>query len=263
MADMVEEAPSENKAFPFENGMSPDEWVLKHLWIIRYWKKMLTSHGVAYPLEIEDLLQEALIGLWKANATYKPARGTFLTHARWRVSGEIRHYLRKGIPRPLYEWDKDVKRATKKWHKKHAEPPPDEYIASELGISVEAHRELRRDYDRWAHFASMSDREERGPHENITATSSITSKNSVEEAVEAAAMAEFRADILAAALEILKEADQNLIRRHIVERETQTAIAAELRVSQPTISRRISKALAQMRSFLLSKGIRSRFSLEA
>ena len=48
--------------------------------------------------DYDDLLQEARIGLWKAERDYNPAKGTkFSSYAITRMRGEILHYLRDHV----------------------------------------------------------------------------------------------------------------------------------------------------------------------
>jgi DNA-directed RNA polymerase specialized sigma subunit len=55
------------------------------LWAVREYRGMP---------DYDDVLQEARIGYWQAEQTWKPEKGKLSTHAKHRMWSRVKHYLR-------------------------------------------------------------------------------------------------------------------------------------------------------------------------
>ena len=91
-------------------------------------------------IQLEDLIQEGMLGLLDAINRYEPKPGaSFETYAKARIRGSIYDSLREEdvIPRHVRDKLTQIERATEDLRQSLGRPPEDLEIASHLGMSVD------------------------------------------------------------------------------------------------------------------------------
>lgn len=103
-------------------------------------------------VEVDDLSQAALLGLYKAIVNYDPDRGVpFEGYAYPRIRGAIIDELRSNdnLSRGKRSRMDQVERVIAEWMREHSERPSEEVIASKLGITVRALNQLLDEAKPW------------------------------------------------------------------------------------------------------------------
>ena len=91
-------------------------------------------------VQLDDLVQEGMMGLLDAINQYEPKPGaSFETYAKARIRGSIYDSLREDdvIPRHVRDRLTQIERASEELRQSLGRPPEDNEIASHLGLSIE------------------------------------------------------------------------------------------------------------------------------
>jgi RNA polymerase sigma-B factor len=114
--------------------------VTEHLGLVRGIARRLAVHGD----QVDDLVQEGMVGLLKAIRRYEPDRGVpFPAYARTVVEGEIRHHLRDRasclrVPEPVQELRARLRAIADEARAASGAEPPLAELAAHAGVSGEA-----------------------------------------------------------------------------------------------------------------------------
>jgi len=187
----------------------------------------------------EDMVQVAMMGLFMATQRYDAQTGPFRPFAVATISGELKKHLRNHgwsvrVPRRLQEQTIVVDRAISELHQSLGHSPTPHEVAAATGLSVdEVLAGLRASEARFGRELPPSDRI---PQEGTT-TVDLTDKL-----------------VVAAAVDHLDEADENLLRMRYVDELTQRDIGSKLDISQTQVHRRLTVLHDRLREFFDSTG---------
>ncbi len=202
------------------------------------------------PRHQEDLEQVAYLGLTKAAERFEPARGVqFLSYATPTIHGELKRYLRDHgwdvhVPRPLQERALRARQARDALAVELGRPPSTGEIAERLGEEPERVDEaLLVMTARSAHsLEALSEHAERAPS---VASQAVRPSGAEADGFERV----LEREALRSALATLSEDERYTIGLRYLEELTQDEIANRTGVSQMTVSRRLSRALARARRY--------------
>lgn len=122
-------------------------FVESHVDLVRYLALRLAARLPA-SVEVDDLVQDGVVGLLDAVEKFDPARGVrFRTYAESRVRGAILDGLRRRDwrPRSLRREMRELDEAVGRLSASAGGPAGEEEIAAEMGIDLDAYRALQRD----------------------------------------------------------------------------------------------------------------------
>jgi RNA polymerase sigma factor for flagellar operon FliA len=121
-----------------------DRLVLHYAPLVKYVAGRVGT-GLPAHVDIADLVQSGVFGLWDAIDRYEPERGLkFETYAMQRIRGAILDELRAQdwVPRSVRSRARDVERALERLESRLQRSASDAEVAAELGIAVAELREL-------------------------------------------------------------------------------------------------------------------------
>ena len=235
---MTENAKTEYELFSeYRDTHSPqvrDEIVEKYIYIAEILSRRFINKGVEY----DDIYQVASMGILYAIERFDPDRGVkFPTFATPTVLGEIRKYFRdKGsfvkIPRTLYEVFYKAERI-----RRANEEASHQEIARMLNLSVETVREAYSLGDA-AFIKSLEDEAYADGQMNLGHV--IGSEDDRFLMIE-------NKDFVQRCMDSLEEKERQFIRLRYYENKSQTAVAAELGMTQMQVSRFERKLLKELR----------------
>ncbi len=126
------------------NATLRDRLVLHYAPLVKYVAGRVGT-GLPAHVDIADLVQSGVFGLWDAIDRFEPERGLkFETYAMQRIRGAILDELRAQdwVPRSVRSRARDVERALERLESRLQRSPSDAEVAAELGITVAELREL-------------------------------------------------------------------------------------------------------------------------
>ncbi|WP_168207568.1 sigma-70 family RNA polymerase sigma factor [Microlunatus elymi] len=195
--------------------------------------------------DLDDLIQVARMGLMQAVHRYQPDNGAFLPFAVPTITGELKRHFRDHCwtvrpPRRLQELHSEVAAAWSELAQQQSATPSVADIAQWLGADRAEVLEAMRSNA----FSSASLDTTEGM---VGAADVIGAADPGFEEVEDT---EERRQLLGevqAACQRLSRQDRNLLRMRFEEGSSQSAIAAELGISQMSVSRRLRKITKNLR----------------
>jgi RNA polymerase sigma factor for flagellar operon FliA len=130
-------------------GDSPERrrFLEAHVDLVRYAALRIAARLPAF-VELDDLIHDGIVGLLDATERFDPSRAVrFRTYAEARVRGAILDGLRRGDwrPRSLRRGRREVDDAAGNLRAALGRPATEEEIAAELGLALDADRELLRE----------------------------------------------------------------------------------------------------------------------
>lgn len=131
------------------DGDSPERrlFLESHVDLVRYAALRIASRLPA-SVELEDLVNDGVVGLLDAAAKYDPSRGVrFRTYAEARVRGAILDALRQRDwrPRSVRRGRREMDEAVGRLAGASGRPAGEEEIASAMGLDLETYRSLLQD----------------------------------------------------------------------------------------------------------------------
>lgn len=201
----------------------------------------------------DDLLQVGVLGLIRAIERFDDEKGyAFSSFATPYIRGEIQHYLRdKGycvrIPRRFLELKNRSNRVTRKLRDQLNRQPTDREIAAELGVSLKEWQEVK--------LANAN----RDPISLDITTSDQENKSTLADYLpdhkyRSFQLAQEDKIRLQSALAQLEEGTRKALEFVFLQDLTQKETADVLGVSVITVSRRLKKGIAQMRTLVEPEG---------
>src|ERR671914_372598 len=121
-----------------------DRLVLHYAPLVKYVAGRVGT-GLPAHVDMADLVQSGVFGLWEAIDRYEPERGLkFETYAMQRIRGAILDELRAQdwVPRAVRSRARDVERALERLESRLQRSASDAEVAAELGITVAELREF-------------------------------------------------------------------------------------------------------------------------
>lgn len=197
-------------------------------------------------VELDDLVQIAMLGMLKAVERFDPARGIpFSSFASRTVNGEIKRYFRDRTwavrpPRSAQERHLDLRRARATLSSRLGRPPTVTELASELGISDD---DVLDAIEAGAAYQAASLDARRGDDDNGSLADRIPGGDSPNGRVELRVLVDQLLDTLPA-----REAE--ILRLRFYDELTQSEIADRLGISQMHVSRLMRRCLVDLRATL-------------
>ena len=198
-------------------------------------------------VELDDLVQIAMLGTLKAVERFDPARGIpFSSFASRTINGEIKRYFRDRTwavrpPRSAQERHLDLRRARAALSARLGRPPTVDELARELDISAD--QVLDALEAGAAYRATSLDARRAGDEENPSLAERLPGEDVPSHPVELRML-------VAQLLESLPEREATIMRLRFYEDLTQSEIAARLGISQMHVSRLMRRCLDQLREML-------------
>jgi RNA polymerase sigma-B factor len=198
-------------------------------------------------VELDDLVQIAMLGTLKAVERYEPERGIpFSSFASRTINGEIKRYFRDRTwavrpPRSAQERHLDLRRTSGALTTRLGRSPTLAELANELGISTEAVLEAQEAGA--AYRATSLDARRPGDEEGLTLGDRLPSEEA------ASRPAEVRV-LVGQLLDTLPEREAEILRLRFYDELTQTEIADRIGISQMHVSRLIRRCLLDLREAL-------------
>jgi RNA polymerase sigma factor for flagellar operon FliA len=208
--------------------------VLQYSPLVKYVAGRLRSR-LPDTVEFADLVSDGIIGLMEAIDRFEPERGlTFQTFAVPRIRGAMVDALRglDWVPRSVRDKVRDVETAQRVLEARLGRVPEDPEIAAELGISVQALRDLYAKVA-FTSVASMDDLE-------LADDLSAAATQEIED--------DQTKDVLLRVVGELPERDQVIIALYYFEGLTLAEIGRVLRVTESRVCQIHTKAVLQLRS---------------
>ena len=198
-------------------------------------------------VELDDLVQIAMLGTLKAVERFDPARGIpFSSFASRTVNGEIKRHFRDRTwavrpPRSAQERHLDLRRARAALASRLGRVPTIGEIADEMGISAD---EVLDALEAGAAYRATSlDARRPGDDDNTSLADHLTTGEATSRPVELRVLVD-------QLLDSLPERDAAILRLRFYEDLTQSEIAARLGISQMHVSRLMRRCLDELRTML-------------
>lgn len=198
-------------------------------------------------VELDDLVQIAMLGTLKAVERYEPERGIpFSSFASRTINGEIKRYFRDRTwavrpPRSAQERHLDLRRVSAALTTTLGRSPTLTELAEELGISTDAVLEAMEAGA--AYRATSLDARRPGDEEGLTLGDRLPSEEA------ASRPAEVRV-LVGQLLDTLPPREAEILRLRFYDELTQTEIADRIGISQMHVSRLIRRCLLDLREAL-------------
>ena len=198
-------------------------------------------------VELDDLVQIAMLGILKAVERFDPARGIpFSSFASRTINGEIKRYFRDRTwavrpPRSTQERHLDLRRATSALSTRLGRPPTVPELAAEVGISDD---EVLEALEAGAAYRATSlDARRPGDEEGTSLAERLPGAESPNQPVELRML-------VAQLLGTLPRREAEIVRLRFYDELTQSEIAERLGISQMHVSRLIRRCLLELRQAL-------------
>jgi RNA polymerase sigma-B factor len=198
-------------------------------------------------VELDDLVQIAMLGTLKAVERFEPERGIpFSSFASRTINGEIKRYFRDRTwavrpPRSAQERHLDLRRTSAAMTLRLGRAPKVAELAEELGISTEHVLEAMEAGA--AYRATSLDARRPGDEEGLTLGDRLPSEEA------ASRPAEVRV-LVGQLLDTLPDREAEILRLRFYDELTQTEIAERVGISQMHVSRLIRRCLLDLRAHL-------------
>jgi RNA polymerase sigma factor for flagellar operon FliA len=133
-----------------------EKWILDHLPLVRHVVQKVTAQ-LSHKTDLEDLISAGTLGLVKAARAFDATKeAEFKTYAYIRIRGAVIDELRgrSFVPAAVHNQIRHVQKAYRKLATERGQPPGDEDLAAEVGVSV---AQLYRTFEeaRRQHFLSI------------------------------------------------------------------------------------------------------------
>lgn len=198
-------------------------------------------------VELDDLVQIAMLGTLKAVERFEPERGIpFSSFASRTINGEIKRYFRDRTwavrpPRSAQERHLDLRRTSAAMTLRLGRAPKVAELAEELGITTENVLEAMEAGA--AYRATSLDARRPGDEEGLTLGDRLPSEEA------ASRPAEVRV-LVGQLLDTLPAREAEILRLRFYDELTQTEIAERVGISQMHVSRLIRRCLLDLRAHL-------------
>jgi RNA polymerase sigma-B factor len=198
-------------------------------------------------VDLDDLVQIAMLGTLKAVERFDPSRGIpFSSFASRTVNGEIKRYFRDRTwavrpPRSAQERHLDLRRATAALGSRLGRPPTVAELAEELDISVDEVLEAQEAGA--AYRATSLDARRPGDEDGASLAERLPGGEGASQPVELRML-------VGQLLQTLPKREAEILRLRFYDELTQSEIAERLGISQMHVSRLIRRCLLELRQTL-------------
>lgn len=221
--------------------------VMRYLYIVRTIALQMRN-VYAGSLQMEDIINEGVIAIMKSIDRYDPERDNkFETFVSRRIRGMIIDLVRKNdwMPRDFRKQVKSIEDARTALDRELGHPPSDEELAAYVGMDVRKYRKLQRMSVMMNVLSLDMITDDEGEHQSLQLSS-----GDLDSQPEKAFLKGESRQILAEAIESLKEKEKLVISLYYVEELNMGQIAQILKVSEPRISQIHSSAIRKLKAYM-------------
>ena len=221
--------------------------VMRYLYIVRTIALQMRN-VYAGSLQMEDIINEGVIAIMKSIDRYDPERDNkFETFVSRRIRGMIIDLVRKNdwMPRDFRKQVKVMEDVQTTLNRQLGRQPSDEETAQAMGMEIRKYRKLQRMSVMMKVLSLDMITEDDGEHQSIQ-----LSTNDVDSQPERAFLRGESRQILAEAVENLKDKEKMVISLYYVEELNMGQIAQVLNVSEPRVSQIHSSAIKKLKAYM-------------
>ena len=220
---------------------------LRHLYIVKT-IAMQMRNIYAGTLQMEDIINEGVIAIMKGIDRYDPERDNkFETFISRRIRGMIIDLVRKNdwMPRDFRKQVKAMEAAQNALSRSLGRPPSDEEVAGAMQMDIKKYRKFQRMSTMMNVLSLDMITDEEGEHQSMQLSSSDADSQP-----ERAFLEEESRQMLAEAINSLKEKEKLVVSLYYVEELNMGQIAQVLGVSEPRISQIHSSAIRKLKAYM-------------
>ena len=223
---------------------------LRYLYIVKTIALQMRN-VYAGTLQMEDIINEGVIAIMKGIDRYDPERDNkFETFISRRIRGMIIDLVRKNdwMPRDFRKQVKAIEDARSALERSQDHSPSDEEIADYMGMDIRKYRKLQRMSVMMNVLSLDMITDDEGEHQSLQ----LSSGDADSQPEKAYLKGESR-QILAEAINSLKEKERMVISLYYVEELNMGQIAQIMKVSEPRISQIHSSAIRKLKAYMGSE----------
>ncbi|NBH73006.1 FliA/WhiG family RNA polymerase sigma factor [Clostridiaceae bacterium] len=220
---------------------------LRHLYIVKTIAMQMRSI-YAGTLQMEDIINEGVIAIMKGIDRYDPERDNkFETFISRRIRGMIIDLVRKNdwMPRDFRKQVKAMEDARTVLERTLGHLPSDEETADYMGMDIRKYRKLQRMSVMMNVLSLDMITDDEGEHQSLQLSS-----GDLDSQPEKAFLKGESRQVLAEAIESLKEKEKLVVSLYYVEELNMGQIAQILKVSEPRISQIHSSAIRKLKAYM-------------
>ncbi len=221
--------------------------VLRYLYIVKTIANQMRNVYTG-SLQMEDIINEGVIAIMKGLDRYDPERDNkFETFISRRIRGMIIDLVRKNdwMPRDFRKQVKAMEEQQAALGRKLGRLPSDEEVASAMGMDIRKYRKLQRMSVMMNVLSLDMITDDEGEHQSLQLSS-----GDVESQPERAFLKVESRQVLAEAINSLKEKEKMVVSLYYVEELNMGQIAQILGVSEPRISQIHSSAIRKLKTYM-------------
>lgn len=221
--------------------------VLRYLYIVKTIANQMRNVYTG-SLQMEDIINEGVIAIMKGLDRYDPERDNkFETFISRRIRGMIIDLVRKNdwMPRDFRKQVKAMEEQQAALGRKLGRLPSDEEVASAMGMDIRKYRKLQRMSVMMNVLSLDMITDDEGEHQSLQLSS-----GDVESQPERAFLKVESRQVLAEAINSLKEKEKMVVSLYYVEELNMGQIAQILKVSEPRISQIHSSAIRKLKAYM-------------
>lgn len=221
--------------------------VLRYLYIVKTIANQMRNVYTG-SLQMEDIINEGVIAIMKGLDRYDPERDNkFETFISRRIRGMIIDLVRKNdwMPRDFRKQVKAMEEQQTALGRKLGRLPSDEEVASAMGMDIRKYRKLQRMSVMMNVLSLDMITDDEGEHQSLQLSS-----GDVESQPERAFLKVESRQVLAEAINSLKEKEKMVVSLYYVEELNMGQIAQILGVSEPRISQIHSSAIRKLKAYM-------------
>ena len=221
--------------------------VLRYLYIVKTIASQMRNIYVG-TLQMEDIVNEGVIAIMKGIDRYDPERDNkFETFISRRIRGMIIDLVRKNdwMPRDFRKQVKTIEDAQIALGRSLGRPPADEEVAESMGMDIRKYRKLQRMSTMMNVLSLDMITDDEGEHQSLQ----LSNRDADSQPEKAFLKVESR-QVLAEAVNSLKEKEKMVLSLYYVEELNMGQIARILNVSEPRISQIHSSAIRKLKAYM-------------
>ncbi len=221
--------------------------VLRYLYIVKTIANQMRNVYTG-SLQMEDIINEGVIAIMKGLDRYDPERDNkFETFISRRIRGMIIDLVRKNdwMPRDFRKQVKAMEEQQAVLGRKLGRLPSDEEVATAMGMDIRKYRKLQRMSVMMNVLSLDMITDDEGEHQSLQLSS-----GDVESQPERAFLKVESRQVLAEAINSLKEKEKMVVSLYYVEELNMGQIAQILGVSEPRISQIHSSAIRKLKAYM-------------
>ena len=221
--------------------------MLRYLYIVKTIANQMRNVYTG-SLQMEDIINEGVIAIMKGLDRYDPERDNkFETFISRRIRGMIIDLVRKNdwMPRDFRKQVKAMEEQQAVLGRKLGRLPSDEEVASAMGMDIRKYRKLQRMSVMMNVLSLDMITDDEGEHQSLQLSS-----GDVESQPERAFLKVESRQVLAEAINSLKEKEKMVVSLYYVEELNMGQIAQILGVSEPRISQIHSSAIRKLKAYM-------------